>query len=310
MNRSPRGPLEPCVPQRPRHGRLIRRAAVAIALVSLTATACSNSSATADKDAPTTNSTQLPKSVRDSGVLKYGVDISFPPMEYFENNEPVGFDIDLGNAIAKKFGVKAEFVSTSYSGIIPALQSRRFDVLLSSMTDTKEREQTINFLDYLDVGSTLLVQKGNPKGFTSMADVCGNTMAGQTGANASRIAHEEAARCQKEGKPKLTVQDYPDQSAVIMAIKSGRADAAALDYTGAVGFVRQDGGKTLEVAFEQQENKAPYGIGFRKDDESLMQSFQEALKALISDGTYAELLKKWDISAASLTTAAINGAVS
>jgi polar amino acid transport system substrate-binding protein len=253
----------------------------------------------------------LPASIKSAGVITMGSDISFPPMESYDQGQPAGFDIDLGDDIAAELGVKAKFVDTGFGGIIPALEANRFDLILSSMTDSKAREQAINFVDYLNVGSALLVQGGNPKHLTSIGDdLCGLTMAGQTGTNAAMIAQAQASACAKAGKAKLTVLSFPDQSSVILAIESGRADAAALDYTGAVGYVQQDQSKTLAIASTSQQNPAPYGIGIMKSNTQLQNAVQAALRALIANGTYKSLLAKWGLSADSLTTAKINGAVS
>jgi polar amino acid transport system substrate-binding protein len=298
--------------QLPRGGRPLVAVIAVFATLGLTAAGSSAKPAghASERAHASSASALLPASIRSAGVITMGSDISFPPMEYYKGSTPVGFDIDLGDAIAKQLGVKAKWVNTSFTGIIPALQAQRFDLILSSMTDSKAREGTLNFVDYLNVGSSLLVQKGNPKHLTTLNSVCGTIMAGQTGTNAAMIADQEAARCKKEGKPAVTLVQYPSESQVVLAIEGGRADAAAIDYVGAVGFVEQDHGKNLAVASNLQSDKAPYGIGILKSDTQLTKAVHVALKALIKNGTYKKLLAKWHIQASSLTSASINGAVS
>jgi len=281
-----------------------------LVLVSLLIGACGSAASTSPSATAGLNG-QLPQTIRSAGVLTIGSDISFPPMENYANNTPVGFDIDLGNALGKALGLRVSFVNGTFSGLIPALEAGRFDIIMSGMTDTKAREGTVSFLDYLNVGTGILVPTGNPLNIQSLNDLCGRTVAGETGTTGAATAQGQSTTCQNEGKPAVTIDLFPQESSVILALQSGRANAVTLDYTGAVGFAQSvGGGHALTVVANQQGTPSPYGIAVPKNQSQLLTALQAALKQVISSGQYATLLKTWDISSASLTTAQVNGAVS
>src|SRR4051795_9737650 len=108
---------------------------------------------------------QLPAAIQQSREIKVGSDIAYAPVEFYENgNEVRGIDPDLAAAIGEKLGVKLTFTNTTFDGIIPALLSKRFDVIMSAMSVTKEREKEISFVAYFNAGTSILVRKGNPEG--------------------------------------------------------------------------------------------------------------------------------------------------
>ncbi len=117
------------------------------------------------------------------GVLTIGSDIAYAPMEfYIEGTEtPDGLDIDIAKALAEELGVEVEFVNSGFDGLIPALQTGDFDIIMSSMTITETRSQQIDFVPYLSVGTGILVPAGNPNNIQGLEDLCGLTVVVQAG---------------------------------------------------------------------------------------------------------------------------------
>jgi len=117
------------------------------------------------------------------GTLQVGSDISYAPIEFYEEGtqNATGLDIDLANALARELGVKVEFVNTGFDGIIGALQANRFDVLMSAMTITAARQKEIDYIPYFTAGTGILVPAGNPKNIQTLADLCGKNVAVQLG---------------------------------------------------------------------------------------------------------------------------------
>ena len=117
------------------------------------------------------------------GTLQIGSDIAYAPIEFFEEGteNAMGLDVDLANAIAEELGVDVEFINTGFDGIISALQAERFDVIMSAMTVTEERQAEIDFVPYITAGTGILVQAGNPENIQTMEDLCGTTVAVQVG---------------------------------------------------------------------------------------------------------------------------------
>ncbi len=127
---------------------------------------------------------KLPQKIQDAGVLKAGTNAEYAPMEFQEGGKIVGVDPDIAAALGEKLGVKVEFTSGSFDGLITALNSGRYDIAMSSITDNKQRQEGlddkgkklgpgVDFVDYFVVSTAVYVQKGNPKGINSIEDLCG-----------------------------------------------------------------------------------------------------------------------------------------
>src|SRR4051794_6583763 len=116
------------------------------------------------------------------GTIRFCSDISSPPLEFYANGQqPTGSDIDLGNAIAARLGVKAEWVNTAFAGIIPALQAGHCDAILSQLLDKPARRAIVDFVDYMNSSEAIMVRKGNPDHVTGLSGLCGLSVAAETG---------------------------------------------------------------------------------------------------------------------------------
>ena len=294
-------------------GRLTRRTFVAGALLALTLAACGDDSAVTPKDSgtPTGSSTLfdvLPQRIKDSKKIVVGSDVAYAPIEFFDkdNKTIIGVDPDIAKALGDKLGVTFEFQNTAFDGIIPALESKRFDIIMSAMTDNKERQAKIDFVDYFTAGTAILVKKGNPEGIKSIDDLCGRTIALQKGTVQADIAKAQQDKC-PAGK-KITINELPKDTDALLQVKSGRAVADMNDLPVAAYTAQTSGGgNDFEVVAGQQYDAGPYGIGVRKDDTQLRDAIQAALKAIIADGTYQQILEKWGVTTGALTTATVNG---
>ena len=248
----------------------------------------------------------LPADIKKSGVVRVASGVSFPPMEFFDtdNKTVLGFDADLGKALGQVLGVKFEFQNTNFDGIIGGLNAGRFDLSLTSMIDKKERQETVDFVDYLKSGVTFMVAKGNPDDLTKQLDLCGTTVAVEKSATGDLVADDIAADCAKQGKEELKKQPFPDQASAVQALKSGRVDAVlALDLTLAYN-VKQDP-ESFEIP-AKPFGTLPVGIPVPKKDPQLRDAVQAALKKVQESGTYDALLAKWNLSDQALEGAPIN----
>jgi polar amino acid transport system substrate-binding protein len=246
-------------------------------------------------------------SVTADGPLTVGSDIAYAPVEFYKEGtrEAQGLDIDLCEAIAEEMGRDGcEFQNVTFDGLIPALKAERFDIIMSAMSDTAERQEEIDFVDYFTVGTSILVAKGNPEGIESLDDLCGKTIGIQRGTTQEEVANEQKAKCQADGSD-LTILAFDTDVDAQQALRAGRSVADMNDFPVAA-YVAQQSEGDFEVVGEQIE-AGPYGIGLRKEDTELRDAIQEALKAVIEDGTYDEILEKWDVSKGALKTAAVNG---
>ena len=261
---------------------------------------------------------QLPQRIRSAREIRVGSDVSYAPVEFYDAfapdvlDRPVGepepqvrgIDPDLATELGRKLGVRFTFVNTGFDELIPSLQASEFDVIISSMTATPERAREISFLEYFQAGTSILVPRGNPDRLGSMADLCGATVTLQAGTIHEELVAAQQARC---GANRIKARPLESGTQVVLEVKFGRADAALADFPVAAYNAKVSGqGRDFEVVGEQID-PGPYGIGVRKDDTDLQTVLQEALRAIIEDGSYDRVLTKWNVADGALKTAKLTG---
>jgi len=301
--------------------RWMTRTAAALLPLAFVAAACSSSSSktssttaaaggTATTSGGASLASMLPAAVASAKAINVGSDISYAPVESYTagTQTAVGIDIDLCNAMVAQFGsgFTCKFQNTTFDNIIPALLAQRFDIIMSAMSDTKDRQGKIDFVDYFNAGTSILVAKGNPKNIQSLDDLCGLVVGIQKGTTQEQLAVAQKAKCATSGKA-LTVLTYTTDTDAQLALKAGRSVADMNDFPVAAYTAQTSGGGNDFQVVGQQLSAGPYGIGVRKDNTQLRDAMQAALKAIIANGTYDQILAKWNVSQGSLKTAAING---
>jgi polar amino acid transport system substrate-binding protein len=262
-----------------------------------------------DDDDPTVQQTAaplaslLPQEIRDKGVLNVGSDIAYAPIESYDtdNKTVIGVDPELAKAIGDKLGVTLKFQNGTFKQLIPSLTSKRIDLIMSAMSDNKERQASIDFVDYFTAGTSIIVKKGNPEKISSLDDFCGKTIAIQEGTTQDDVATAQAKKC---GSNKMTVLRFDTDPKALLQVKQGRAVADMNDFPVAAYNVAQS--SDFEVVGQQIE-AGPYGIGVRKADTQLRDALQKAVQAIIDDGTYDKILAKWHVEDGALKTATVNG---
>ncbi|MBN0047381.1 ABC transporter substrate-binding protein [Streptomyces actuosus] len=277
----------------------------------------SGSSDTASSSAPLAD--KLPADIRSAGVIKVGSDIAYPPVEYMDNGKAVGIDPDIAEALGKQLGVKFDFQNGKFDQLIVGLQSKRFNVIMSAMSDTKDRENGVDsdtgkkvgdgldFVDYFTAGTSILVQKGNPKGIKSLDDLCGQVVALQKGTTSEGIAQEQSKKCTKDGKAAIKLQTFDTDPEALLRLKQGASVADLNDFpVAAYNAKTSGGGNDFEVVGDQIE-AGPYGIGVSKENTQLRDALQAAVNAIIKNGEYQKILEKWNVTDGAVTEAKING---
>lgn len=241
-------------------------------------------------------SKDAPAKIADKGRLTACMDVSFPPMEYYAtagSRKPTGFDVDLVSAIAKRWGVKAQFSETSFDGLLPALSSGRCDLVASGIFITKERTATFPAVGYLKSRRVLLVPKGNPKQISTLEALSGKTAATQTATQYEKTLRQLDKQLRGEGKPGIKVQSYPKASDAVQQLVVGRADAVYTQDTEAAFRAKAQPGQ-FEIAYSDPSAET-FGVYHRRDDQDLGKRLQDALKRMQQEGTLAELAKRWGL---------------
>jgi polar amino acid transport system substrate-binding protein len=229
----------------------------------------------------------------EDGTLSIGSDIAYAPMEFFieGTEDPDGFDIDLGKAIAQELGVEAEFINTGFDGIIPALQTEEFDVIMSAMTINPEREEEVDFVEYVEFGTGVVVPAGNPNNISAIEDLCGLTVAVQVGTIQVDMLEAQNESCDEQ----IEIVTFDTNPLAVEDVRTGGSDANLADFPVAVLSAEESGGELVEVLGEQID-VAPYGIAVRKESPELKSAIEEALQALRDSGTYDELIERWGLA--------------
>jgi polar amino acid transport system substrate-binding protein len=278
------------------------------AVSALLLTGCGSS----DEDNPTVTgptaaplASLLPQALKDKGTLVAGSDVAYAPVEFFDTDGKtvIGIDADIAKAIGKQLGVEIKLVNGTFDGLIPSLKTKRLDLIMSAMSDSKKRQQEIDFVDYFTAGTSILVKKGNPEGIKSLDDFCGKTIALQRTTTQDDVAEAQATKCKAQGKT-LKILKFDRDTEALLQVKQGRAVADMNDYPVAAYNVKQ-APNDFEVAGEQIE-AGPYGIGVRKEDTQFRDALQKAVQAIIDNGEYATILSKWQVTQGALKTATIN----
>lgn len=272
----------------------------------------SDASSSTESSGGSTSSAALPASVQSSGVLEVASDLPFPPWEYEEKGKLTGFEVDIADAMAKELGVEAKFVQQPFESIIPALQAGKFPIAMSAISDTKEREKVVDFVDFATDSEGILVAKGNPKNITGPKSLCGLKLALVRGTIQAKNAEVYSERCKEDGLPEIQASVYQNDGVAQLTVQSGNADAATSDAA-ALAYTAKtvDNGEAFEVVnFEDSQNpKVPVGIALAKGQEEFREALVAALEKVHASGEYDRIVKKWGFESLSAKDVTVNGAI-
>ncbi|HEY5429698.1 MAG TPA: ABC transporter substrate-binding protein [Solirubrobacteraceae bacterium] len=272
-----------------------------------TATSSAAASSTAGADAAVV--TLVPAAIKSKGTLTVAADASYAPNEFIgpDGKTVVGMDADLSKALGALMGLKVNVVNQTFDSIIPGLASGKYDLGASSFTDTKEREKTVDFVDYFQAGTSFFTKASGGTAVSGLAVLCGKTVSVEKGTTEQTDATAQGAKCKKAGKPGVTVLAFPDQNGANLALSSGRAQLSMADSPVAAYQVKQSHGQFKITG--QTYGTAPYGLAIPKKS-GLAPSVLAAVKALMANGSYTKILDKWGVQAGAITDPKINGATS
>jgi polar amino acid transport system substrate-binding protein len=241
-----------------------------------------------------------PSSLVTQGTLTIGSDVTYPPQEFMKQNVPTGFDLDVGAALASKMCLKSAVVNQTFSSIIPALNAKKFDVIMSAMSITDARKQTVNFVPYFNAGESLVAKKSSSLHITDLSQLCGKTVAVEEGtAEKDEVTTTVNPKCASDKQ--VTLKTFPVDTEALEQLRRGTVDLHFTDSPVAAYEVKQEP-SALKVVSPVLEI-APEGIAVRKDDTPMLDAVQKAFKAIEDDGTYDRLLNKWGVASGDIRKA-------
>jgi len=225
--------------------------------------------------------------ILDRGVFVLGLDDSFPPMGFRdENNEIVGFDIDLAREVTRRMGVQLKLQPIDWNAKEQELNTGNIDCIWNGFTITDERRKQINFSDpYVDNAQVAVVRTDSP--IKSLADLAGKSVGIQAGSSAADAVHGDEAFA---GSLKEIVE-VKDNLTALMDLEIGGVDAVVLDLFVANDNIKRSG-KDFRILSEGLATEE-YGVGFRKNDQALRDKVQEILNEMAGDGTMAKISTEW-----------------
>jgi polar amino acid transport system substrate-binding protein len=238
-----------------------------------------------------------------SGTFNVCSDPTFPPLEFFEktgDREPSGFDADLIRALAKHWGVDARFIVTEFTGLLPGLESKRCDAVISGTLITEERTQKLNAVPYLASATIVFGSGKSDLTLGSLDDLSGKVVAVQSGTRYVKIMEELNAKLSAAGKTPATLQTYPKGSDVAQQVLVGRASAGLSQDTELAYRELQNPGqfKTL-YSFPEKDVFGAY----LRPNAADKQAVQSAIDALKADGSLKAISEKWKLAPANLEVA-------
>ncbi|RIE17205.1 basic amino acid ABC transporter substrate-binding protein [Candidatus Cryosericum septentrionale] len=236
---------------------------------------------------PAATSSDLDR-VKQDGVLTVGNDTTYAPFEFADStNKPTGFDIDLIAAVAEKLGLKTDIVTTAWDGIIPALQTQKFEVVISSMTITPDREKEVSFsIPYYRADMGIVFDK-TLHTIATPSDLAGLRVGAQVGTTGEQSAH------MIDGV--TDVRSYPDIQLAMADLKLARIDAVVNDFPVCAYYAKDSPTLTVIRILKVKDLDLTqyYGIAMRLEDKQLKIAVDKALQDLVKDGTYDTIYAKW-----------------
>ncbi len=236
---------------------------------------------------------QQPTLVRP-GTLTYGVAATFPPFEYQEGGKLAGFDIDMIEVLGAKLNLKPAALNMDFNGLIPALQGKRIDIINSAMYIKPERAEQVDFIPYLRIGEEVMVRRGNPKKISGVDDLCGKSVAVTLGAIEEIYARDLSKKCTEGGKPAIDVKTFPTAPDSVTAVQTERSDAFFTSTPGA-SHILQQRPNDFEIVGKTFDANTQIGIAVRRGDAAMKQAVEQALSAMVKDGSFDTLRVKYGL---------------
>ncbi len=249
---------------------------------------------------------RLPADVRADGVLRIATDSSYAPASFFgqDGRTVIGFEPDLAAAIGRTLGVEVEYVVIGFEDLLGAVESGEADLVMSSMTDIPERQRRVDFIDYFNAGSAIVVQRGNPSTIANFTDLCGQVVAVEQGTVQVDLLARQQHDCFGN---RIQVHQHATNTDALLELRTGRAAAVLNDYPPAAYLASDPRTQAdFQLASEAQYEPGPYGIGIAKDRHRLRDAVRAALVAVLESQEYESILTDWGVRDGALPRISVN----
>ncbi len=251
-----------------------------------------------------------------AGKLLICSDFPYPPQEFFDaQGNPQGLDVEIGNEIAARLGLTPQWVNSVFDTIIAAVQAGKCDIIISAMNITTDRNKSVSMIPYFQAGQGILVQKGNPQNINTQDDLCGKSVAAESGtteafyiSGTSDFAGKGLPQeCSKNSKPAPKLVTTQKDSDALLQLQSGKVVAYMADSPVAAYYVVQQPdqfqlvGQIVEPVSEGINMPCAETDCTNAPLTAIGQAVKTALQSMMTDGTYMKILNKWDLSTGAVT---------
>lgn len=229
--------------------------------------------------------------IKEKGYFVLGLDDDFAPMGFKDDKgEIVGFDIDLAKAAAEKMGVEVKVQPINWDSKAMELTNGNIDVIWNGFSISEERKKEVLFTEpYLTTGQVIVVPTGSD--IKAKADLAGKKVALQDGSTSEEALKADTATYEAVGEK--NVSKFKENTAVLMEVEAGRADAAVIDEVYVRYYLAKEGMLEKFTVLDEQLSPEDYGVGGRLSDVSFMNALNDAIKACIDEGKASEIALKW-----------------
>ena len=231
--------------------------------------------------------------LKKTGEMRIGVEAAYPPFVFRDKGTIVGYDVDLAGVFCKTLDVKPNFIDTQWSGVIPSLYAGRFDIIMASMSITKERVQRVAFsIPYAEASQALLVRQEDKDRIKAVEDMSDRVLGIKLG-SPGEVLHKRIADrlVQARGKGFKDVKTYDDHPAAYLALAQGTVDGVLNTLPTLAQVLKDRPGRYVIVRGVGQESWA--GIAARKEDPEIIAFLDKELTRLKQNEEIYKLQEKW-----------------
>jgi polar amino acid transport system substrate-binding protein len=249
----------------------------------------------------------LPDRIKKAGKIVAATQPNYPPIAFKDpaSNQLMGFDIDLGEAIAKELGVKVEWQETAFAQMISSLQTGRVDIALAGMSDLPARREVVDFVDYMKTGPQFFTTVARAGELKTVEDLCGRKVGASRSTNwPGQMEDLSKAVCTAKGRPAMTVVGTEGSVDARTQLKSGRLDAAVQGSETLPYFQKQEPNTIVLIGVPFNEGLS--GIPVLKTEAQLRDAVKEALDRLQAKGIYDQILAKYGLQSSKLAPISVN----
>lgn len=251
----------------------------------------------------------LPASYKEKGELTVAMDLHYPPTTFLadDNKTPIGLNPDIARLVAKKLGLKLNFVNTSFDTIIPGIEGGRYDFTATSMSPTPERLKVLDMIDYFNAGVSVAVAAGNPLGLSN-DNLCGKNIAVTKGSNAQlkHLPNVSEWTCTSKGKPAINGITLPNVQEALTQLASKRVDGVFYD-TPALVWAQKQQPNAIEVLTPQVDTRTEHIVTVAlKKGSPLTPALHAAVQSVLDSPEYQKSLSTWGLTDGAVTDAKLN----